>query len=97
MGREAPLVLLQLGMSHAVGPIHSPVAVVGCREDAVIRPTDVRHTADMYHVRPIWLPGAGHLVMLDSSHSVGLDIVLDWVDEHIGGPARSVGPGALVR
>jgi pimeloyl-ACP methyl ester carboxylesterase len=97
MGREAPLVLLQLGMSHAIGPVYGPVAVVGCREDAIIRPTDVRHTADMYGVRPIWLPGAGHLVMLDSSHSVGLDIVLDWVDEHVGGAARSLGPDALLR
>jgi len=81
MGRESPLVLLQLGRSHRIGPIYSPVAVVGCQADAIIAPTDVRHTADMYGVKPIWLPGAGHQVMLDGSHSVGLDIILDWVDE----------------
>ena len=97
MGRESPLVLLQLGMSHAIGPVYSPIAVVGCREDAVVRPTDVWHTADMYGVRPIWLPGAGHLVMLDSSHSVGLDIILDWVDEQAPIAAPAAGPGALQR
>lgn len=78
--REAPLVMLQLAQSHRIGPVYSPIAVVGCHADAVIRPTDVRHTADMYDVKPIWLPGAGHMVMLDGSHSVGLDIILDWVD-----------------
>ncbi len=80
MDRESPLVMLQLGMTHRIGPIYSPIAVVGARADAVVQPADVRHTADMYGVKPIWLPGAGHLVMLDSSHSVGLDIILDWVD-----------------
>lgn len=86
MDREAPLVMLQLAMTHRIGPVHSPIAVVGCQADAVVRPTDVRHTADMYGVRPIWLPGAGHQVMLDGSHSVALDIILDWVDEHVARP-----------
>lgn len=95
--REAPLVMLQLAQSHRIGPVYSPVAVVGCHADALIRPTDVRHTADMYDAKPIWLPGAGHLVMLDGSHSVGLDIILDWVD---GQPAERVAaaePGRPVR
>jgi pimeloyl-ACP methyl ester carboxylesterase len=82
-GSEAPLVLLQLARQPAIGPVFGPVAVVGCREDAVVGPEEVRHVADVFGARPIWLPGAGHLVMLDSSHSVGLDIVLDWVDEHL--------------
>lgn len=94
--REAPLVMLQLLQQHRIGPVYSPVAVVGCHADAVIRPTDVRHTADMYDVKPIWLPGAGHMVMLDGSHSVGLDIILDWVDEHTVLPQTVVEPGRTV-
>lgn len=82
-GPEAPLALLQLARQAPVGPVHSPVAVVGCREDAVVTAEEVRQVADVFGVRPIWLPGAGHLVMLDSSHSVGLDILLDWVDEQV--------------
>jgi len=80
MARESPVALLQLGRGQRIGPVSSPVAVVGCRADAVIGRREVLATADMYDVKPIWLPGAGHLVMLDGSHSVGLDIVLDWVD-----------------
>ncbi len=91
LDRESPLVLMQLGMKHSIGPIYSPIAVVGCREDALVRPSDVWHAAEMFGVRPIWLPGAGHLVMLDSSHSVGLDIMLDWVDEQIGAAAPAPG------
>jgi len=94
--RESPLVMLQLTRQRRIGPVYSPVAVVGCRADAVILPTDVRHAADMYGVKPIWLPGAGHLVMLDSSASVCLDIVLDWVDGTVVGRSRDAEPGRVV-
>jgi len=87
MQREAPLVLLQLGRRIRIGPVYCPVAVAGAREDAVIRPADVRGTAEIYAGRPIWLPGAGHLVMLDGSHGVALDIILDWVDDNCGAVA----------
>jgi pimeloyl-ACP methyl ester carboxylesterase len=92
-GPEAPLVLLQLARQPAIGPVFCPVAVAGCREDVVVGAADVRHVADVFGVRPIWLPGAGHLVMLDSSHSVALDIVLDWVDEHV--PVGRATPAAV--
>lgn len=90
LDREAPLVLMQLARGRRIGPVYSPVAVVGCHADAVVAPTDVRHVADMYDTKPIWLPGAGHMVMLDGSHSVGLDIILDWVDERVAPTAADL-------
>ena len=84
MGPESPLVLLQLGLPRRFGPVYCPVGVAGCREDALLRPADVRRTAEVFGVRPMWIPGAGHEVMLDSSHGVALDIILDWVDAATG-------------
>lgn len=92
-GRESPLVLLEMCGSRSVGPVRCPVGVVGATEDALVRPADVKHTAAMYGVRPMWLPGAGHQVMLDSGHTVNLDLILDWVDAQA--PVGALSPAAL--
>lgn len=83
MAGVAPITVVQLLQSRTVGPVFCPVAVVGAKEDALIRPQDIKHTAAMYGVRPIWLPGAGHEVMLDAGAGVSLDIILDWVDSDV--------------
>ena len=47
------------------GHLHIPVAVLGAEEDAIIPPWMVRTTAWWHGVDPIWIPGAGHAMMLE--------------------------------
>lgn len=92
LSREAPAVLLELAKPRRIGPIYSPIGVAGCEFDQVVSPHDVRRTADSYGVKPMWLPGVGHQVALDSGHSVALDVILDWVDAHTQATVETMAP-----
>lgn len=92
LSRESPAVLLELVRPRRIGPVYCPVGVAGCEFDQVVSPQEVRRTADVYGVRPMWLPGVGHQVALDSGHSVALDVILDWVDGHAPATAEVVAP-----
>ena len=46
-----------------------------------MRMDDVQRTADLHGVEPVWFPGMGHDVMLDSGWERVLETVLRFVDE----------------
>jgi pimeloyl-ACP methyl ester carboxylesterase len=92
VGRESPLVQYELLRPRRIGPVRCPVLVVGTPDDRVIRPVDVEHTAAMYGVDPVWLPGIGHDVMLDAGWERALTTVLDWVDEQVPAGTPPLGP-----
>ncbi len=79
-GTESPFVQWELLLRRRVGPVRCPVLVVGTPDDRLIRPADVERTAESYGVDPVWFPGIGHDVMLDT----GWDRVLDTVLEFAG-------------
>jgi pimeloyl-ACP methyl ester carboxylesterase len=84
-GRESPLAQYELLRRRRLGPVRFPVLVVGTPEDELIRVADVERTAETYGVEPVWLPGIGHDLMLDSGWETALDVVLDWA-ETLPGP-----------
>ncbi len=96
-GRESVVAMLELGLPRHIGPVHCPVGVFGCRHDQLIGPADVRHTAQMYGVKPTWLPGVGHEVELDGGNGIALDIILDWVDEQVPVGSPPLGAAAALR
>ena len=75
-GVESPLVQWELLLRRRVGPVRCPVLVVGVPGDRLVRPADVRRTAESYGVEPVWFPGMGHDVMLDAGWDRVLDTVL---------------------
>ncbi len=78
IGTESPLVQWELLLRRRVGPVRCPVLVVGVPGDRLVRPADVRRTAESYGVEPVWFPGMGHDVMLDAGWDAVLDTVLDF-------------------
>jgi pimeloyl-ACP methyl ester carboxylesterase len=87
LDREPPTFLAELARPRLVAPTYCPVGVAGCAADEVVTPAEVRQTARVHGTKAFWLPGAGHLAMLDSGHGVALDVILDWVDEAVGSGA----------
>lgn len=77
-GTESPFVQWELLLRRRVGPVRCPVLVVGAPGDRLVRPADVRRTAEAYGVEPVWFPGMGHDVMLDAGWDRVLDTVLDF-------------------
>jgi len=80
-GTESPLVQWEMLLRRRVGPLRCPVLVVGVPGDRLVRPADVRRTAESYGVEPVWFPGMGHDVMLDAGWDAVLDTVLDFAAE----------------
>jgi pimeloyl-ACP methyl ester carboxylesterase len=80
--REGAAFLAELVRPRGVPPTFCPVGVAGCEADEVVLPAEVRRVAKVHGAKAFWLPGAGHLAMLDSGHGVALDVILDWIDEH---------------
>lgn len=91
-GRESPLVQYEFLRRRRLGPLRAPVLVVGARQDAIIRTTDIGRTAATYGVEPVWLDGIGHDVMLDVGWESALGVVLDWVDAHVPPGTPPLGP-----
>ncbi|MDA8435186.1 MAG: alpha/beta fold hydrolase [Actinomycetales bacterium] len=77
-GTESPFVQWELLLRRRVGPVRCPVLVVGVPGDRLVRPADVRRTAAAYGVEPVWFPGMGHDVMLDTGWDRVLDTVLEF-------------------
>lgn len=89
IGRESPWAQYSMLIPEALRPIHSPVMVVGAKQDTLVAAGDVRRCAAALGVEPVWVPG-GHDVMLDGQWLAALDAVLDWVDRTCPpGPALS--------
>lgn len=80
-GRESPFVQWELLLRRTVGPVRCPVLVVGTPADRLVRPADVVRTADSYGVEPVWFPGMGHDLMLDTGWDRVLDTVLRFAAE----------------
>ena len=78
LGRESPLVQYQLLIPRRIGPVRAPVLVLGTRQDRVVDAKAVEVTAAAYGVRPVWLNGIGHDLMLDADWARALDVLLDW-------------------
>jgi pimeloyl-ACP methyl ester carboxylesterase len=81
LGRESPWAQYELLIPHRIGPVRCPVLVVGTPDDRVVDEKAVEVTAAAYGVDPVWLPGIGHDLMLDTGWEKALSVVLDWVDE----------------
>ena len=81
LGRESPWAQYELLLPHRIGPVRCPVLVVGTPDDRVVDEKAVEFTAAAYGVDPVWLPGIGHDLMLDSGWEKALSVVLDWIDE----------------
>ena len=77
-GKESPFVQWELLLRRKVGPVRCPVLVIGTPADRLVRPADVQRTADSYGVEPVWFPGMGHDVMLDTGWERVLDTVLQF-------------------
>ncbi len=75
-GTESPLVQWELLLPRTIGPVRCPVLVIGTPSDRLVRPADVRRTAESFGVEPMWFPGMGHDVMLDAGWDQVLDAVL---------------------
>ena len=80
-GPESPLVQWELLLRRRVGPVRCPVLVLGTPGDRLVRPADVQRTADTYGVEPVWFPGMGHDVMLDTGWDRVLDTVLAFASD----------------
>ncbi len=80
LGRESPWAQFAMMRPERMGPILSPVLVVGAEQDALIAGADVTRAAAALNAPLTWVPG-GHDVMLDGAWREVLDTVLDWVDE----------------
>lgn len=80
IGRESPWAQYAMLRPESIGPIDSPVLVIGARDDALVAESDVRRCAQAMNATVEWVPG-GHDVMLDGSWRAALDTVLDWVDQ----------------
>lgn len=79
IGRESPWAQYAMLIPEGLGPIGSPLMVVGAEQDTLVAASDVRRCAAALGVEPVWVPG-GHDVMLDGQWQAVLDTVLDWVD-----------------
>lgn len=79
IGRESPWAQYAMLRPERLGPLLSPVLVVGAQEDRLVAATDVDRCARALGTGPVWVPG-GHDVMLDGSWRAVLDTILDWVD-----------------
>ena len=77
-GKESPFVQWELLLRRKVGPVRCPVLVIGTPADRLVRPADVQRTAESYGVEPVWFPGMGHDVMLDTGWERVLDTVLQF-------------------
>jgi pimeloyl-ACP methyl ester carboxylesterase len=80
-GTESPLVQWELLLPRQRGRIRCPVLVVGTPDDRLVRVEDVQRTADELGVAPVWFPGMGHDVMLDSGWENVLDTVLEFAGD----------------
>ena len=78
---ESPLVQWELLLPQRVGPIRCPVLVIGTPQDRLVRVADVERTARSHGVDPVWFPGMGHDVMLDTGWDGVLDTVLDFAGD----------------
>lgn len=91
VGRESAWAQYAMLLPESLGPVDSPVMVVGAEQDTLVAASDVQRCARALGVEPVWVPG-GHDVMLDASWEQGLDVVLDWVD--LVAPPGAPLPGA---
>jgi pimeloyl-ACP methyl ester carboxylesterase len=80
-GTESPLVQWELLLRRRIGPVRCPVLVIGTPADRLVRPADVQRTAESYGVEPVWFPGMGHDLMLDTGWDRVLDAVLRFADD----------------
>ncbi len=78
VGRESRWAQWAMLRPERVGPVDSPVLVVGAEQDRLVAAADVRRCAQALDAELSWVPG-GHDVMLDGWREQVLDVVLDWV------------------
>lgn len=80
MGKESPLVMVEMVRPAAVTVPSCPVAVFGATEDQLVPADDVTRTAELFGAPLTWIPDLGHEAMLDAGWRQMLDAVLDWAD-----------------
>ena len=93
IGRESPWAQYAMLRPERLGPVQSPVMVVGARQDTLVAAADVQRCARALDEQVVWVPG-GHDVMLDGPWREVLDTVLDWVDQTC--PPGAPLPGARI-
>ncbi|MFN8184956.1 MAG: hypothetical protein U0R23_11085, partial [Candidatus Nanopelagicales bacterium] len=93
IGRESPWAQYAMLRPEGLGPVQSPVMVVGARQDRLVAAADVQRCARALGTEVVWVPG-GHDVMLDGPWRQVLDTVLDWVD--LACPPGAPLPGARI-
>ncbi len=79
LGRESPLAQYAMLRPRTVGPVDSPVLVVGAEQDGLVAAADVRRCAESLGAELSWVKG-GHDLMLDGPRDVALEAVLEWVE-----------------
>jgi pimeloyl-ACP methyl ester carboxylesterase len=79
MTREAPIAQYELLLPRRIGPVRTPVLVVGARNDALVTSTAIDEVASAYCTTPLWLSEIGHDLMLDTGHDRALKAILDWL------------------
>lgn len=91
VGRESPWAQYAMLRPRRLGPVDSPVLVVGAEKDVLVPEADVRRCARALAADLRWVPG-GHDVMLDGARADVLETVLEWVGQHC--PPGAPLPGA---
>jgi pimeloyl-ACP methyl ester carboxylesterase len=94
LGKESPWAQFAMMRPERLGPVTSPVLVVGAEDDALIAGADVTRAAAALNAPLTWVPG-GHDVMLDGHWQDVLNTVLDWVD-HTCPPGSPPLPGSAL-
>lgn len=71
--RPAPL------LPPEVAPLSLSILVVGAERDFIVDQEGVRETARYLGVKPVFIPGAYHDVMLGPKWRLSADIIADWI------------------
>lgn len=79
IGRESRWAQYAMMRPERLGPIDSPVLVVGAEQDRLVAAADVQRCARSLDAALSWVPG-GHDVMLDGPRLEVLDTVLEWIE-----------------
>jgi pimeloyl-ACP methyl ester carboxylesterase len=81
LGRESWIVQYELLRPRDIARIDAPILVMGAQLDALVPAREVQMVAASHGVRPVWMRGMGHDVMLDAGNERALGILLDWVED----------------
>jgi pimeloyl-ACP methyl ester carboxylesterase len=83
LGEEAVAAAWQVALPRRVPDVRTPMLVLGGADDRLLSPRDVVRTARTYATRARIFHGMGHDLMLGPGNLGVLEVVLDWLEEHV--------------